>query len=337
MTDLLSTTSLTPIYYDNTRLTDFKECERKYYFRHIRHLVPEGIAPALVFGLSWHEAMDTIWDQAKHDISDDELIKEGMATFVREWKLWGYPDFNETTEEWESLLKFRTLDTALEMLYNYVQRYRSRLREYDLLAIEQPFAVPISEENERPVFYVGRLDKVYRWRSDLWIGEHKTSSLYKRDGYFRTEFVEGFDPNSQVDGYIHSGHMYFPDEKFTGVMIDAALVHGSVHDGFKLIPIEKKPQMLESWLGETIYFIDAVEQQKAILAEDRATGGSLDMAAFPRRTTSCVTKFGLCQYHKICKYHPNPETAETFEGFHSEKWEPFSILKLAQIGMKEEV
>ena len=48
-------------YYDNTRISDYKTCPRKYLLRHKYDLVAEGTPLALTFGLCWHDAMDVMW------------------------------------------------------------------------------------------------------------------------------------------------------------------------------------------------------------------------------------------------------------------------------------
>ena len=324
-----------PAYYDNTRLSDFKDCPRKFYFRHIAHLVSEGTAPALVFGLSWHNAMDELWIKAQDDtLTNYEVTAASLKEFQKEWQLWGYPLPEDVDEQWDTELRFRNIDTAIEMLNNYTNQYRGRIREFEIMAVEQPFAVPLHETDDS-VMYVGRLDKVYKWRGQTWVGEHKTSSLYAKATIFRKEFIEGFDPNSQVDGYIHAGHMFWPDENFTGVMVDAALVNGSHHDGFKQIPVIKKNLMLDDWLGDVKYWIDQVEQHKFLL-QGRAGDRNSPIRPFPRNTNQCIGKYGICTYHNICKYHPEPLDKTEFAGFRTEKWEPFSILKLAGIGLQEE-
>ena len=47
--------------FDNTRLQSFRGCNRAYYYRHYRDLISIGDRRALLFGSSWHEAMDVVW------------------------------------------------------------------------------------------------------------------------------------------------------------------------------------------------------------------------------------------------------------------------------------
>ena len=312
-------------YFDNTRISNYKTCPRYYYLRHKRHLVRVGIAAPLVFGLSWHEAMDVLWKFSNSDKTDQELLAVSHAAFLRCWEENDFPA--EPSLEQLDKLKFRTPMVAMEMLYCYINERRDWIAAGEILSIEQPFAVPLSKEEE-DLWYIGRLDKVFRPKGEsIYIIEHKTTSAYAKIGGFRSDFIRSFSPDSQIDGYSHSGHMLYGDE-LRGVFIDAALVHKTVHDKFKLIPIDRQFAALDIWLKETRDWIERIENEEE-------QGKRQDYMGYPKNTGSC-NNYGGCTYLDICKFVHNPQDTESFSGYEVKPWEPFDILKIEQLGMEKE-
>ena len=302
-------------FYDNTRLSSYKSCPRLYYLRHEMDWATEGMSPPLIFGLSWHSAMDRAWEElgGGSDLSDEEVANLAYGAFLDCWTSEGYLDpMDMATEEAEKLLP-RHPSVALEMLYEYVAQRRVFLSNVEVLAIEKPFAVPLNPE-DASLFYVGRFDKVFR-----------------HDGGFRASFVDSFSPNSQVDGYLHAAHMEYGD-KVRGVWIDAALVHKTVHDRFQFIPIERQFAQLDSWLWETRQWIAQLEGNQQ--AADDYSETDKYLPAFPKNTNSCMNYAG-CPYAIICKAWPNPMGRNIPSGFEVNPWSPFHVLGLSEIGLKE--
>src|SRR3990167_4445759 len=94
-------------YYDNTMLSDYKSCPRKYYLRHIKAWRSTGISVALKFGLSWHAAMNPVWTHYGK-IPDSKLVDLAMIEF---WKIWmgeGMPGPEEWSMEHEEQYTPRT-------------------------------------------------------------------------------------------------------------------------------------------------------------------------------------------------------------------------------------
>lgn len=320
-------------YLDNTRIKAFRSCPRKYYFRHIRHWVGEGKAPALTFGLCWHEAVDAVWRMASSSHSDQEIVKTAMATFLEKWEEEGMQPWTEITLEEEKMMNPRTPGVAAEMLNEYVKKRRPFIQNVELLEIELPFAVPVGRENE---MYVGRMDKVFRdSQAGLVIGEHKTTTSYKKGGPFKADFIESWSPESQIDGYLHAGHMMYGNEA-RYVYVDAALVHKEIHDGFKFIPLNRQLSQLDAWLWETHYIMEEIAHNRELLFEKDHQNDAF-LAAFPKNTNSCYEYMRPCPYLDLCKMVPNPEAlSEPPEGRKVEKWSPFETLELSKIGLEPE-
>src|SRR5688572_16229077 len=106
-------------YYDNTRISDYKNCPRFFYLRHVRDLVPFSTALPLVFGLAWHDAMDVVWTEVKNGKADDQIVPIATAQFVHTWKEQGLP-YPLTMDQQENFTP-RTPAIASEMLYGYLR------------------------------------------------------------------------------------------------------------------------------------------------------------------------------------------------------------------------
>lgn len=331
-------------FYDNTRLQAYRSCERMYYFRHVRDWTADNTKAALVFGGAWHASMDVVWRAyggvGNAYVDSQLVIGDAMRAFDAHWTSYGFPGLEEwmnlSIEEQKQMLP-RTPMVAAEMLYGYIEAREDFMRhKVKLLSIEEPFAVPL-DPNDPHLWYVGRLDKVVRLRAsgDIKAIEHKTTSSYRKDGHFQASWIESFDPNSQVEGYIYAGKMKYGD-KFKGVLIDGALVHRDVHDGFRFIPVERQMPMLEAWLWNTHRRIRAIEADLADLQVVQDDAGDF-LRAFPQKTEACTIYNGTCPYLDLCKSAANPERwVEPPKGWKEEKWEPFDLLKLAEIGFTKE-
>ena len=331
---------MTDRFYDNTRITAYKRCPRYFYYRHDRDWTLDGSAPPLIFGSSWHEAMDVLWKllptRDDRNMTNDDVVKASWVAFNECWETEQTP-WEEMGLEEQKRLGARTPMVAMEMLYGYVEAREKMLTspDFELLAIEQPFAVPL-DKDDPTLFYVGRLDKVFRWRGDVYVGEHKTTSAYRKaDVPFRSNFLDSFSPNSQVDGYLHALHMLYGDEA-KAVWIDAALVHKEHHDGFAWIPVERQFAQLDSWLYETKSWINKMEVDKAELSHMREDYLPNDafLGVFPKNTKSCQD-FAGCTYLEICKMIPNPEGKEVPSGYVERHWSPFDELELGKIGLEK--
>lgn len=328
------------IYFDNTRLTAFKECPRKYFLRHEKHWRMNGSSAALAFGSAWHEAMDIIWSRWKElspHFNKVDLANAAHTAFIEKWVSEGMTPPEDIDYDTEKYLSPRTPGIAGEMINEYIRVRSDFFSQIEVLAVEQPFAVDIGMEG---ILYVGRLDKVFRKDGRIYVGEHKTTTAYKKDGPFRTDWLESWSPNSQIDGYLHAAHMLYGDT-VKDVWVDGALVHASVHDGFKFIPVSRQTHMLDAWLAEAQYWAQQIlEERKYMeeLKEAKAEAGTVPLTyypAFPKNTNSCGTYAG-CSYRDICRFIGNPDQDTPPLSYVVDKWEPFDILKLEKLNLKPE-
>lgn len=300
-------------FRDNTMVGSYKICPRSYQLRHILGWRSEGTSHPLIFGLSWHSAMDAVWSLAKQFKNDPtSLRKVAILKFLDMWEKQGMP--TELSIEDVEKLGARTPGTAEEMLDNYISTRWKMMQECELIACEQPFAVPVPELDD--IWYVGRLDKVIKFNEQTLVVEHKTTTEYKKDGGFRSTYIESWYSDSQVKGYQFGGGLFFGVEQ---VWVDAALVHKQVHNAFRLVPVAHQFPLIQEWLGDLLEWLTRIEQ-------DTAKG------YFPKNENSCVGKYGPCPFLDICRTTPDPtKLSEPPAGYILERWQPFELLGLNKI------
>jgi len=317
--------------YDNTETSTARRCLRLYYYRHIRKWKTTGIELPLIFGGSWHAAMDVIWAALVKPESlrptKQRIVTDAIAAFTDKWMDYGMPPPDEIDQEMYAEMAPRTPGQAMEMIVAYVD-YRLKIGEqFELVSVEQAFAVPLTPDDPT-LFYVGKIDKIVKRRGKILGIEHKTTTAYRKNGPFRGEFTDSFSPNSQVDGYLYALHMMHPGE-VGGVWVDAALVHKQ-EEGFMFIPIERRLEHLDNWLWEVLWWVNIIEQEKKHLEGTKPDDKY--MQAFPKNTNSCWDFHRMCPYMGLCKAWPNPMGRDIPQGFKEEEWSPLThIPNLAKV------
>jgi hypothetical protein len=316
------------IYLDNTMLTDYRKCPRYFYLRHVRDWTAIETRRPLIFGSAWHAAMGIIW-QGYGKTDDRKLLALAFEAFMQKWIEEGGPAELSLIqqEEWNP----RTPAVAAEMLHNYISERASMLSRIKMISSEQPFAVPIFADRD-DVWLIGRKDQrvLHLNTKETLLIEHKTTTSYKKDGGFKSDFLDSFSPNSQLESYLYADATG-EKKPAKAVWVDAALVHKSVHDKFKFIPISYATEAMDAFVWETrdwaMRILSEIERL-AVGDQSKAT----HMTAFPKNDWSCMGKYGACQFLSVCRSIPNPAKQKSPpEGFVAEHWEPFDTLGLSKI------
>lgn len=319
------------VYFDNTKLSDYKKCPRYYYLRHERGWRKPGISMPLVFGLSWHDAMDTVW-QGFGKVSNTTLVDMAMEGFAKCWEGQGMKPIDQLDYQELEMLGARSPMTAKIMLANYIEQRHDILTNMKLLAAERPFAVPLYH-NRTDIWYIGRRDKDISLNGDTIVIEHKTTSEYKIDGGFKQSYIEGWYPNSQCEGYLFAGNLEYQPKGVRYVWVDAALVHKKVHDKFKFIPVSSTFASMDAWLWEAKDWVGRIqsEQERVIGSESQKI-----LTAYPKNTEQCNGKYGLCGFLDVCRGYANPAQLEAPpNGYIYDVWNPFDLLHISELKLTE--
>ena len=318
--------------YDNTTLTNYDRCERYGFFKHERHWEREGRAAPLGMGVAWHSGQDVLWpvlvtmtEKAIID-SIDYLVDLAMSAFMDRWEAEGMP-MNRDLEEAiasDKAYKARNPDVAALMYNAYILEHASFFPKIELLAIEQPFIVPIFETRD-DVGYIGLMDKNFRhWIDGVVVLDHKTTTSFAKLGGLRLDFMESFAPNSQFTGYLYAMNILYPEHSPIDIAwADVSLVHkdvgdGTSHDTHRFIPIRSSNETISEWIQDTRIKIERIQESKHRL--------SVGKHAFPKKTSSCTTR-GLCPFMDICNGSSNWAEMNIPSGFVESHWSPISFLE----------
>ncbi len=308
---------------DNTRIGTYKDCPRRFFLRHVLHWRSEGTAITLAFGQAWHSAMDVVWTFAKR-VPQDELPRLAMARFYETWEEQGFQSDLDT--EQIRALEPRTPGTAFEMLTQYTNIRWRMLQDATLIQAEQPFAVPLPNLDKS--WYVGRLDKVIEFNGSTIALEHKTTALYSKASGFQPNYIEGWYTDAQVKGYLFGGGLWYPG--LTQVWVDAALVHKTVHDQFRFVPINHQFDIIKEFLSDAEEWVSRMAKDENSWNEYK----QLLPGVFPKNENQCQGKFGNCTFIDVCRTQANTSFHEDTlppHGYVVEKWSPFETLGLEKI------
>ncbi|RLA76242.1 MAG: hypothetical protein DRG33_08070 [Deltaproteobacteria bacterium] len=237
----------------STLIRTFKECPAKAHLRYEMGLVRVGEPSVhLTVGKWMHEAI------AKFHLEGFDQAAELLRS-----------------KPWASLTPHRNknLQKALSLLYTY-----ARVATWKMEEVERPFNYWL-----RGYEWRGRFDGLGWWNGDLWIIEHKTSSLPD----FQTK------PNDQLPLYLLAAHQ-------EGLKVEGILLNllDFTHLAVTPHPITFTQDELNEWQAEAILVADYYRTCAA-------------RGVWPRQTRFC----GQCPYLPICSASPEVR-GRIIEGFY---------------------
>lgn len=292
---------------DNSTLSDWCHCPRRYWWRHELGITPGFPSISLGFGLAFHEAMDVAYRWlAQHPgeaWTPDITAKARVA--AREAYARHVPPDAALTEELRTAGK---LDTLLTKYFSTYPR-----EPFTVLDVEMSFALAVTQggyagaitnatptgiqawaaevQRDRPsqdgilvddplmLLWLGRMDLVVDW-SGIRTIDHKTTAV------MGLNWAKQWAPNTQMSGYLATLEQLFDHHRVTGAVINGVQVAKTMH-GMTRHPTTRRPDEMRAF-------------HKSITAWAQAI--STD-TTFPMNTTSC-TAYGECPYRDLCNRYP---------------------------------
>jgi hypothetical protein len=286
------------IALDNTSLSVYKECPKKYFYKIIKGYRAPGIRAPLAWGSAYHAVVELY----------DGLLVQGQDEFsalrasIRLAYQLAEKGFGEDTA--------RTLTTLVRTIVWYAANYRERdpLKTHIFpngklgLELSFRFYLPITVANTNDQYvYCGHIDKVAEYANALYAVERKHTT-----GQLNDEFYARYAFSSQIGGYATAGKICF-DTELSGVIIDGAQVLvNSVRFGRRVV--HRVHSHLEEWLDDTLIWVKLLEQ-------------SAINNYWQHNTESC-NKFGGCEFREICSKPPAIRTALLNQVYIIDRWNP---------------
>ena len=286
------------IALDNTSLSVYKECPRKYYYKIVCGYRAPGIRPPLAWGGAYHSVVE-LYDLLIVKGEDEQTALRAAIRLAFSLAEKGFGD--DTA---------RTLTTLVRTIVWYAANYRARdpLKTHIFgngkvgLELSFRFYLPqtISGTNDKYV-YCGHIDKISDYAGGTYAVERKHSK-----GALNDEFYARYAFSAQIGGYATAGKICF-DTELSGVIIDGAqvLVNSS---RFGRRVVHRVNSHLEEWLDDTLLWVKLLE-------------GSAVANYWQHNTESC-NKFSGCEFREVCSKPPGIREAILRQVYVVERWNP---------------
>lgn len=149
--------------------TTFTRCLKSWEWAYVDCLAPKTAAPPLRFGTLIHKALEKRYPpgikRGPHPAQTFEQLYEEELKTQHEY---GFKDEDGTWHD--------ALELGVEMMNNYVERFGED-DEWEVIASEQVFRVPIKIGGKVACYAVGTFDGVWRYRPNLrlFLNDYKTA------------------------------------------------------------------------------------------------------------------------------------------------------------------
>ena len=281
--------------WDNSTISCFQTCRRKYYWQYVRHLRPAVKGTPLIFGSAIHDALDCYYkseDREKSIVDAVKLFKESY-----------------TTPEGDML---RTVENGVKLLSWYSVKYKN-----------EPFKVHGKPE-EGFVFFIGdilyggRLDLPVVWDDQLWIMEHKTTTR------LGASYFDQFELDKQITGYIIALEEY-SGRKCSGAIINVLEPWKEVK---RVTAKTKQPEdhFLRKPITKSQHLKDRFRYNVQAIVRDIKWCEENNEFQEAEKKEACFYYNRNCPFLQLCQYGENERVIK--RDYVVEKWEPF---KTAQI------
>lgn len=271
------------LFIDNSSLEKYTTCPRSAKFYLVDRREGSEERTALGFGGRIHSILESRYRHHVNVVEETTNVMRNKAAEVfKDWQA-GEDDF-------------RTYSTALQFIDLYNLQYP--VEAFDIVnlgtipAIEVPFAVPLGEVdldgNVIKVVWTGRIDLVYQREGQIYLMDHKTTSM------LGPTYFKEFELSSQVFGYVWAIQQLL-GVKVNGFVVNALAIRKPTKTGkgFEfirhIVPIDQA--LVEEWHEETMDIVSNM------LEMDRAD-------KWPGHKKWCVGKYGVCEYAPICGLPP---------------------------------
>lgn len=285
--------------FDNTSLSIFKDCPRKYYYSIILGWRPNSKAPPLLFGSAYHDCLELFEKRRAEGIGHTDALREA----VRKAFVLAEAGFGDDSA--------RSKLTLLRSLVWYSEQYmHDVLSTYVFpngrvgLEMSFSFPLPFGPEPNQHYYYSGHMDRLAMYSGALYTVERKHTKTTLSEAFFQRYYF-----SSQIGGYVYAGKVVF-DTPVSGAIIDATQVAVNF-SRFGRSVVHRVNEHLEEWMSDAHYWIRQVEMA---WKEDY----------WAANTESCG-KYAGCQFRKVCSKSPATRKLILETEFRQDRWDPTAV------------
>lgn len=289
---------------DNSKLEDYQRCPRYFFYRHVLGWDSEAPNNHLVFGTSWHLAMEHL---ILHGYGDTSVI-EAHNIFLSDYRKTFLPETDELFEP-------KTPSNAFLVLAKYAQKYNGELEHTKVMFTEIAGSVAIDEKHMLSF----RMDSVLKnlKTEKMFSREHKTGS---RTWMWDEQWILGQQPGM----YNHVLYCLYPFDEVEGVEMNGSFFIKRKSDpyDFRRFTVKKRKDQMQVWIDNVRYYLWEIDREYSILNDSKEEDPTL--RAFPLRTHNCLEYSRVCAYQDFCLAWPNPlrKMHQPPMGFKVRYWNP---------------
>ena len=295
------------LFIDNSFLDRLCSCPRATEYSYLYKRRAADSASPLNFGGAIHHALAYRYVHCPDLVTPTD--ETAQLKLLENW-------FQEKPNPVED---HRQLDLASMLIRGYNKKYFgeefSMLTLNDKPAVELPFAAPLyfSDRHKIQIMYCGKIDLVVRADEQLFIVDHKTTSIMG-DGFFKYHSV-----NPQMFGYLWGAETLLKTI-FAGFIINGIRVpRPTVKNGLEVkdadfgrLKVYIHEGQLPEWRYNTIFLIEEFLEnyQKGFM---------------PQKKSWCVHKYGTCDYFDVCSLPAENRSLMLQSGaFVDDEWSPLN-------------
>jgi hypothetical protein len=301
---------------DNSSLCIWEECNRKFLYRVLLNLRDPEEKLAISFGKAMHSFLEFYYGGFDFETSFGAFVKTATRDNTK-----------IQIRRVDSVNASQMMEYSVEFGYvlckKYVESHPLDREYFEVLKdsdgkpyTETGFAIDLPNG-----IIIGLIDLMCRTRYNnrKVISDHKTTKHN-----LNATWLSQFNPNNQVSTYLYAASDYM-GEPVTTAIINAIRVkdysRGDVEENdkrlFHRIETTRTMAQLEQRMRHANFQLGQIQQSIAAGVD-----------GFPMHTQSCNTKYGDCEYRRLCESQDDRMLqlmAETT--FKVEKWVPYEVLE----------
>lgn len=291
---------------DNSMYTTWA-CPMKGILSHVLKLRPRGKSSlAMDFGTCIHAGLEQFF-------RSNGLLDALQAFEVKAQEL--------GIDRW--LDNYRNSERGAAMLAGWDEWRKERELAFETVEIAGETAVELGVEKlidrvaDVDVLWIGRVDAVVRYKGQLWIIDHKTSSM------LGAKFINDKLRSSQFLGYYYALNDLVTEQfgkPLAGVLLNV-ICTGTKEVKFELYELPFQQWQIDEWLEETRLKLYNIMKTINTVTDNAET-------IIPVEREVCVTKYGDCPFFQVCNACSNARENILNQLYEEHDWNPHDDAKI---------
>jgi len=185
-----------PVCFDNSMLTSFAACNRKFQYEYLEHFTSPHLSIHLHAGGCFARGLEVARKAFYQDqLPAAEAIEKGGYALVEQWG--EYEPFDPTSPKRleRMIMGLGEYFRQYPMFSDHIQPWKD---ESGLAMVEHSFAIPIPVDHpttDEPILYTGRFDMVGEYNAGCYVLDDKTT------GQLGASWLKNWHMRSQFTGY----------------------------------------------------------------------------------------------------------------------------------------